>query len=301
MLKNFNQLIKQAKSHISPRRRVAVAGANDPHALAAAVQAQEEQLCDTLLVGKVNLIKKALLELSKDPKCFDIVDSGDHNPGTIAVHCVRDGHADFLMKGAVETKDLLKPVLSKENGLSLGGTMSSVVVAELPNRPKMWAITDGGMLINPSLEQKKDALVNAVNTLIRLGIEKPNVAVLCAVEKVSEKMPETLHAKALMGMNQTGEIENCNVVGPISYDLISSKESARIKGYDCPYCGDFDLIVSPCITTGNALTKSWAYEAGALWAGQIIGAKVPIVLVSRGSSAKEKYLSILLASLSCGK
>lgn len=300
MITNFDQMVEQVKD-LTQRRRVALAGAHDLHSLEAVLEAQKKGMVIPLLVGNRQRVEQSLKELGASSGDFEIVDSGDENPGLIAVRCVREGRADFLMKGGMETRDLLKPVLDKETGLATGRTMSSFAIAKIPNYHKLITIVDGGMLINPTLEEKRDATVNSVEILHRLGIEDPKVGVLCAIEKVNPKMPETVDAEALVRMNESGELTGCKVAGPISYDLIMSKESAQIKGYDCPWCGDFDMILCPNIVTGNAVTKVWAYNAGATWAGLILGARVPIVLVSRGSSAEEKYLSLVLAALTSGQ
>ena len=174
--------------------------------------------------------------------------------------------------------------------------MSHFVINEIPNYHKLLVTTDGGMLMYPDLEQKKHIIENAVDTLISLGYDKPKVAVLAAVERVNPKMPETVDAAKLKEMNQSGAIINCIIDGPLSYDITMNKESAKIKGVDSQVCGDADILIVPNITTGNILGKCLVYSAGAKMAGFIVGAKVPIVLTSRGSSSEEKYLSLVLCA-----
>lgn len=295
MIKNFEQLIENARGGI--RRRVAVAGAQDAHTLEAIAGAREELALEAALVGKRRQVEEELRRLSLSPRDFEIIDSADENPGALAVQCVRDGRADFLMKGGVDTKDLMKPVLDKEKGLTTGRVMSGFAIAQIPGYHKLIANADGAVLLYPTLEEKRDIIINSAEVLRRLGVAHPKIAALCAVEKVSPKMSETVDAEALAEMSRRGEFGACTVVGPISYDLIMSQESASIKGFDQPHCGDFDMILSPNIATGNTLTKVWAYSAGARWAGLILGAQAPIVVVSRGSSAEEKFLSLVLAVL----
>ncbi|GHV48915.1 hypothetical protein AGMMS49546_39670 [Spirochaetia bacterium] len=148
----------------------------------------------------------------------------------------------------------------------------------------------------PNLEQKVQILENAITVLRKLGVDKPAAAVLAAVERVNPKMPETLDADALKKMADTGRIKDCYVEGPISYDIAMSREIAKIKQFQSLYCGDFDILLAPNIHAGNILGKSLLVSAGAKMAGIIAGAKIPIILTSRGSSAEEKYLSIALAS-----
>lgn len=209
---------------------------------------------------------------------------------------IHEGGADFLMKGKIQTADLLSAVVNKEEGLRTGKVMSHVVFNEIPNYHKLLVLTDGGMMMYPDLNKKKEICENAVGTLRTLGYDKPKVAVLAAVEKVNPKMPETVDADALKTMNKSGELADCIVEGPISYDLTMSKESAAIKGFESPVTGDADIVLVPNITVGNVLGKSLIYSAGAKMAGFIVGAKVPIVLTSRGSTSEEKYLSLVLSA-----
>ena len=149
----------------------------------------------------------------------------------------------------------------------------------------------------PTLEDKKGIIENAINTLHVMGNPNPTVAVLAAIEKVNPKMIETVEAAELKAMNQRGELPGCIIEGPISYDIAMSAAIAKHKGYDCPYCGDFDVLLVPNMTCGNILSKSWVITAGALMAGVIMGAKVPVVLTSRGATPDEKYYSIALAAV----
>jgi phosphate butyryltransferase len=189
---------------------------------------------------------------------------------------------------------LLKAVVDKENGIRRGGLMSHVAVLESPNYHKLMFITDGGMVTGPNLEQKKAIMENCVKFVCQLGYEMPKAAALAAVEVINEKMPETVDAGELTRMNREGEIEGCIVEGPLSFDLAISEESARIKGFKSQIAGDVDIFLAPDMATGNIVAKSLIYLGNAKMAGCILGAKVPIILVSRGASAEEKMLSILL-------
>ncbi|MDR1510471.1 MAG: phosphate butyryltransferase [Synergistaceae bacterium] len=295
---DFRQIIDKVKT--AEPKRIAVAGAHDAHSVEAALEAYRQKIAAPVFVGHESVINGILSQLGESGAGFTIVDSGDSSPGLKAVECVRDGTADFLMKGAIESKELLKPLVDKNNNLSTGRVMSGFALCEMPSYHKLIVNTDGGMNIAPDLETKKAILLNAVATMRAIGYEKPKVAVLCALETVNPKMPETVDAAELKRLNQAGEIEDCVVEGPISYDLAMSEQAAKEKGFDCPWCGDFDILLSPCLAAGNMLTKVWSINAGGRWAGLIVGAKVPVVLTSRSSSSEEKFLSIALASLVAG-
>jgi phosphate butyryltransferase len=297
---NFQQLVDQVQN-LNQCRRVALAGAQDMHSLEAVVEAKRLNICRPILIGRRVEIETALERLDLQLKDYEIVDSGDANPGQIAVEYVRDGKADFLMKGGIESRDLLKPLVDKVNNLSTGQIMNGVAISEIPSYHKLIVSVDGGMNIYPNLMQKKQIIENTVDFMLRMGYVKPKVAVLCGVEFVNPQMIETVDAAKLVNMNMKGLITDCEIVGPISYDLVMSKESAIEKNYNCPHCGDFDIILCPTLAAGNILTKSWAYSAGAKWAGLIAGARVPVVMTSRTSSANEKFLSLAVAALTSGE
>lgn len=296
--KNFAELISRVQG-FQKRKRVAVAAAEDEHTLEALYQAREQNIVEPVLVGRAQQISIALGNIGRDREGVAIHDVPDNPAAALkAAELINAGKADFIMKGKLETTDLLKCVVDKKSGLRTGSVMSHMAFFEVPTYHKLLALSDGGMITYPDLEKKKHILENAVHTLIGMGYRKPKVAVLCAVEREDPNMPETLDAAALKRMNQQGEITDCLVEGPISYDLAMSKRSARLKEYDSPVTGNVDLLLVPNLATGNILGKALIYAGGAKMAGLIVGARVPIVLTSRGATAEEKYLSLVLCAAS---
>ncbi len=201
------------------------------------------------------------------------------------------------MKGKLETGALMKAVVNRETGIRRGGALSIVAMMESPYYHKVFAVTDVGLMTYPTLEQNKAIVENAVRLFRSLGHERPKVAILAAVEKANDKMPDTLDARALKEMNLNGELPDCIVEGPISYDLCMDKESAAIKGYDSPVAGDPDMLVVPDIVAGNILAKCLTCTGGAKTFGTVCGAKVPIVITSRSAPAEDKNRSIILAAV----
>ncbi len=298
MLRNFDELIERVRSAGAPKK-VAVVEAHDEHALEAVLAAADEGLVEPILVGNEDKIAKAIAALGRSVRPWTIVAAADEaSSARKAVELVRNGAASFIMKGKIQTADLLKAVVDKENGLRTGSVMSHVAVFESKTYHKLFVMTDGGMLMYPDLEQKRQIIENAVGVLRRLGYEMPKVAVLAAVESLNEKMGETVDAAALKRMNAEGTIADCLVEGPISFDLAVSAESARIKAYESSVAGDADILIVPTIAAGNILGKALVYMGGAKMAGFIVGAKVPIVLTSRGATAEEKHLSLLISAAS---
>ena len=295
-LKNFQELIAKVQNN-NLKRRVAVAAAHDEHTLEAVFRAAQDKLIEPVLIGDKEKIAEIIKNLNVEYDLNSIISTeNDKEAAEKTVELIHRNEADFIMKGKLQTADLLKAVVDKEKGLRTGKVISHVAILEVPAYHKLIAITDGGMMMYPNAEEKKQILESAVDIFLAMGYECPKVAVLAAVETVNPKMPEAVDADILKKMNQSGEIKNCIVEGPISVDLTFSKESAEIKGYESPVTGEADILLVPNITTGNIMSKSLIELANATMAGMIVGAKVPIVLTSRGATSQEKYLSLVLCA-----
>lgn len=295
VLCTFEELHEFVKTQKTPRK-LALVRAEDAHSLEAVARCCREGYLEPVLIGNREQILQTASTIG-----FDISDASircaetSAEAAAIGVEMVRNGEADIIMKGKLESAEMLRPVVSRTDGISLGGVMSHISVNQSPYYHKLLLSTDGGMLPYPTLEQKRELVRNAVAFLHKLGYTCPKVCVLAAVEKVNPKMPETLEAAALKDMNRSGEITGCVVEGPISLDLSLVKERAAVKGYSSPCAGDADILVVPNIHAGNILGKTMVELGGAKMAGLILGAKCPVVLTSRGSSAEEKYNSIIMA------
>lgn len=294
--KTFDELIKHVQSN-GRKKRVAVAAAHDSHALEALILADRNNVATPVLVGDKIRIQELLVELGVEADSYEIYEThSDKEAAEKTIELIKEGKADFIMKGKLQTADLLRAVVNKEKGLSKGKVMSHIAMHEVPSYHKLIAVTDGGMMMYPNLEEKKQIIENAVEVFNNIGYVRPKVAILAAVENVNPKMPETVDADSLKKMNQNGEIENCIIEGPMSFDLAWSKESAQIKGYESEVTGEADIMIVPNITAGNILGKALIYGGNAKMAGFIVGAQVPIVLTSRGASTQEKYLSLAISA-----
>jgi phosphate butyryltransferase len=293
MIRNFEEMA--GKINRSGGSRLAVAASHDEHTLEAVFDAEKSLGITSVFVGdkeKTFAIARNLgMEISED-RFIDA--ASDEDAAAKAVALVRDGRADALMKGKLQTATLLRAVLNKENGIRSGGLLSHLAAIETGAYGKLLFMTDGGMNTHPDLAQKKLIVENSIRFMATVGYAEPKVAALAAVETVSDKMPETLDAKALQDMSERGEIPGCILEGPLSFDLAVSKESAMTKGISGRVAGQADLLLVPDIASGNIMSKALTYLGGAKMAGLILGAKVPIILVSRGASAEEKRLSIMM-------
>lgn len=293
---SFEGLVAHAKAHVKARR-VVVAAAQDEHTLEAVMKVRAEGIVVPVLVGDKEKIQEILAKMGESVPEEDLYDAPEFaDSAALAVRLVREGKAHFIMKGKLDTSDILRAVVNKEHGLGQSRTMSHMAINQIPAYHKLLVTTDGGMLLAPTLAQKKDVILNAVEALRALGYEEPKVGVLAAAEKVNPKSVDSTDAAALKEMWQAGELPGCIVEGPISFDLAMVKERAVTKGYDSPCAGDCDILVVPNITAGNILGKSLVEMAGAKMAGLVVGAKCPIVVTSRGSSSEEKYNALCLAA-----
>ncbi len=278
------------------RSKLAVAVAQDAEVLLAVDGAYQLGIADAILVGCEAEIRQIAESLAIDVNKYTIVDEADKVQACRkAVKLVRDGEADVVMKGLVDTSIILKAVLDKEIGLRESPVLSHVALFEVPGYDRLFYLTDAAMNIAPDLEAKKHILRNAVKVAHALGNENPIACALCAVEKVNPKMQATLDAAALVEANQSGEIDGCTVIGPLALDNAISAEAAKHKGITDPNAGKADILLVPAIEVGNVFYKSMVFMAKAKNAGMIVGAKAPIVLTSRADSDETKLNSIALA------
>jgi phosphate butyryltransferase len=293
---SFEQLISIVRN--KERKKLAIASAEGEEIIEAVKQATEEGIVSAVLVGdqvKIEeLCRKKNLDLSK----LEIVNVADPElTARVAVETVRRGDAEMLMKGKVDTSTLLRAVLDKESGFGTGAFLSHVAVMEVESYPKLMLVTDGGMNIKPDIKQKVDILKNAVEVARRLGVKKPKVACLAAVEIVNPDMQETVDAAGLVKMAERGDIKDVIMDGPVAFDAAISLEAARMKGIVSPVAGDTDVFLVPDIGSGNIFVKSLIYLAGAKVGGVVAGAGAPIVLLSRSDSAQTKLYSMALGAM----
>ncbi|GAB6106210.1 bifunctional enoyl-CoA hydratase/phosphate acetyltransferase [Fusibacter bizertensis] len=297
MIKKLDELLAAAKK--GKTMNLVVAAAQDEDVLSAICKAAEENLVNPILVGDKTEIEKIAEKDGLDLKNYVIHDVTDLTEAAkFSVKLVSEGKGDFLMKGLIDTSILLKAALDKEIGLRTDRLLSHVMIYDVPYYHKLIYLTDGGMNIEPSYEEKVKITENAIDVCRALGNKEIKVAVIAAKEKVNEKMPTTVDARKLQELCRTGSFGNDVIVeGPLALDLAISKEAAEVKKFKSEIAGDTDILIVPTIEVGNGIGKTLTYLAGAESAGIIMGAKVPIVLVSRADSYQAKLNSIALGSV----
>ena len=289
MLRDLNELVERIRGK---KKIVAIAGAEDKEAIKAVSEAQELGI-SAILFGKKEIIEKNLSEIGVE---YPIVDCRtDEESSKMAVKYVADGKAHIVMKGLVKTSTLLKAVLDKEYGLRTERLLSHITLLEVPGINRLIFLTDGGMVIRPTLEQKVQIIENAVDVAKKLGYEMPKVGIIAAVETVNPDMPETLEAALIAKMNERGQIKGCKIDGPLGIDNALSVYAAEVKGIKGEVAGHADILVVPDIHSGNFLGKSAVYFANGRIAGIIAGAKAPVIVISRADTSDSKFVSIALA------
>jgi len=294
MVKTFDDIRKLAKKR--GKKVISIAMPESLSILEAVKELKEEGMIDAVLVGDSENIKKLLDDVRLDIDRKNIIHATDPvEAGYLSVQAIKDGAADILMKGRIPTPDLMKAVLDKEKGLRKGKLLSHVTVAEAPNYDRLLIVSDGGINIRPDIEKKIQIIKNAIVLAKSLGIAHPNIGILCPIERVNPKIPETVDAAELVRLTEKGEFGDVSLEGPIAMDVILSEEAAAKKGIESKIAGKTDIIIVHDVTTGNAILKTLIWLVGAKVGGVVLGAKVPIVLLSRSDTKKEKMLSMLLS------
>ena len=299
--KEFDFVIKRAKSLKKPAR-VVIAGAELENILQAVFEAEDHGICTPVLVGNEPKIRAVLEQLNCLDRSFEIVhvEADDtateyHDYVLKAISVINEGRGDILLRGNTSTRDFLMPILDKKFNM-VNGLVSEVALLKVPYYDKVLALSDVSVLINPSEGQRKKVVKNIVYVLNHLGIQHPSVAVLSLVEKPSFHMRDTVEAQNIVRAHNAEPIADCELVGPIPWDLIVSKESARLKGYDCPYCGEFDAVLMPNVMAGNTVMKVLSMSANVNCCGVLAGTRVPTAITSRSSSPEQVYLSLCVCA-----
>ncbi len=296
MVKTIGEIIQQVKA--LPTKKIAISGAESEEVLKSADEALREGIADPILVGNREKIYEVAKKCNVGLGSFSIVDAEDEEDAAKkAVELVVKGNAEVVVKGIVKTPVILKAVLDKEYGLRTDRLLTHVFLIEIEGFNRLLIVTDGGIIISPTLEEKIHIVQNAIDFAIAIGIEEPKVALLGAIELVNPKMPESIEAAAISKMAERGQIKGGIVDGPLALDNAISERSAKIKGIRSPIAGKADILVVPDIRSGNIFGKSLMYFSKIKSAGLVVGARAPIVLTSRSDSAENRLNSIAIGML----
>ena len=294
--RHYRGLITRANA--KPAVKTAIVWPCDELSLGGAIEASKEGLIVPVLVGSETEIRGLAEAMQLDLGAIQIVDSDDSRAAAIrAVEMARRGEVQMLMKGSLQTDELMSAVVSREGGMYTGKRFSHVFALDVPSYHKTLFVTDAAINFQPDLKDKIDILQNAIDMMLTLEVESPKVAILSAVESVNPAIPSTLDAAALCKMVDRGQISGAIVDGPLAFDNAISSDAAQIKKIKSPVAGDPDLLMVPNMEAGNILFKELQYLAGALAAGVVVGAKVPVVLTGRADGELARTASCALGVL----
>ena len=276
----------------------AVAHPCDDASLGAVVEAAQAGIITPILVGPTEKIHRAAKESELDIAPYEVVDvPHSHAAAAGAVELVRLGRAALLMKGSLHTDELMSEVVKRDTGLRTARRISHVFVMDVPTYHKVFAITDAAINIFPGLEDKVDILQNAIDFFVALGLKRPKVAILSAVETINPKIPSTIEAAALCKMAERGQIRDAILDGPLAFDNAISAKAAQIKRIDSSVAGDPDIMLVPDLEAGNMLVKTLTFLSRADGAAVVLGARVPIILTSRADNKRTRMASCAVGAL----
>jgi len=292
----FAQLMKEARE-VGPKT-VAIAAAHEQEILLAAEDAEKRGLADCILVGDRTVIGEIAEQASIHIGRMMVIHEPEPKQAARKVmELVRLGHAQIAMKGKIETGDFLRAALDREVGLRVGRLLTHVGIFEIPGFDRLIFISDAGVVVAPTMEQKIEIVQNAIFVAQRLGVEQPKVAILAATEMVNPKIPTTLDAANLSKMADRGQIEGGLIDGPLALDNAISPESAQIKGIKSDVAGRADILIPPDVEAANVLAKAITYFAKGNMAGVVVGGKSPLIVASRSDPHETKLVSMALGVL----
>jgi len=293
----YERLIAAAKE--VPAASTIVVHPCDETSLRGCIEAAKAGIIIPTLVGPAARIRTVAREHKLDIEKFEIVETENAESASAAraVELIHQGKGEMLMKGSLHTDEIMRAVTSSTKGLRTARRISHVFIMDVPTYHKVLIVTDAAINIAPTLEDKVDICQNAIDLAISLGLEKPKLAILAAVETVNSKMSATLDAAALCKMAERGQIKGGILDGPLAFDNAISKQAAQTKGIKSEVAGDPDILLAPDLEAGNILAKQLSFLANADSAGMVLGARVPVILTSRADSVRSRIASCAVAML----
>lgn len=296
-IKNFKELTEHLKNH-KKKKRIVVVNPKDSHIEYAIERALNEELATFLLIGDSTIIKEFNFA-KQHPENIQIIDEKDPDKAAVlSVEAIHQNKADILMKGLINTDNLLRVILNKEKGLlPKGTTLTHLSLVEIPSYEKFIFFSDAAVIPRPTLQQRVDMINYAIDTCHKFGIAQPKVSLIHCTEKVSPKFPHSLDYVEIVKQCEEGGFDNAIIDGPLDVKTSCEKGSAEIKGIVSPINGEADVLIFPNIESANTFYKSVSLFANADMAGLLQGPICPVILPSRSDSALSKYYSLVMACL----
>ena len=292
----YERLIEQARA--VPAATTLVVHPCDETSLRGATEAADTGIIRPVLVGPAGKVTATARQHGIDISRFELIDTPHSDAAAAkAVQLIHEAKGELLMKGSLHTDELMRAVTSSAKGLRTDRRISHVFVMDVPTYAETLFITDAAINIAPDLDAKRDIVQNAIDLYVQIGLGKPRVAILSAVETVTTKIPSTIEAAALCKMADRGQITGGVLDGPLAFDNAVDPEAARIKGIVSEVAGRAQILVMPDLEAGNMLAKNLTFLARADAAGIVLGARVPIILTSRANSVRTRMASCAIAAL----
>lgn len=295
---SFSQLVGNLKSSAAPRKKAAIVWAADSHTREAVATALSENIIDAVFIG-------CRAEVETDTALRPYIDNAEFveahdcdEAAAIAASMAREGKADIIMKGMLNTDNLLRALLNKEKGiLAPGAVLTHITAAEAPGMQRIIVFSDAAVIPYPTPEQRRAQIGCIISICRGLGIEAPKIALVHCSEKVDERhFPFTADYAKCIAEAKEGAFGPCVIDGPLDVKTSLSAEALKEKKIESPLCGESDALVFPDIEAANTFYKTISLFCHSLNAGMLMGAKVPVVLPSRGDTSKSKFLSLALAA-----
>ena len=295
-IQDFSSLVSRLRA-MKERKRVVVVCPNDPHTEYVIIRSLREGFADFLLVADTPHLLNAEYIRHQYPDHVKVFEAS--SPDVAAqegVLLVREGHADVLMKGIINTDNLLRAVLNKEHGLlPKGNVLSHITVAEIPTYNKLLFFSDAAVIPNPTLAHFDAMIRYNIEVCRRMGIDSPRVALVHCTEKVNEKFPFTLDYVTLKERAEAGEYGTMFLDGPMDVKTACDSHSGEVKGIISPVVGHADMVLFPNIISANTFYKTLSLFGDANMAGMLQGTMAPVVVPSRADSGNSKFYSLALA------
>ena len=298
LLTDFESVMAFLASNGNGRSKVAVACPHDSHTIEAVENALAKGFADFILVGRADNPEATRLEKDFPGRVERIAHDDSDKAAAAAVSLVRQGRADVLMKGLLNTDNLLRAVLNKESGiLAPGAVLSHVTASEIPGMGRLLFFSDPAVIPCPTPAQHAEIVGYLASVCRAFGIERPRIALIHCNEKTSPKFPVTEGYASIKADAASGRFGNAVVDGPMDVKTALDPHSGEVKGINSPIQGRADALVFPDIQAGNVFYKTISFFAGSLNAGMLMGAKAPVVLPSRSDSSQSKLCSLAMACL----
>jgi phosphate butyryltransferase len=290
-LPGFDDLYEQASAG-EPLGVVAAGGA-DRTVLEALEVARSLGWIKPIVTGVAAEIESVARDFGVDLSAFSVIDS--RQPAVDAVSEVRAGRAQLMMKGQIATPELMKAVLHPELGLRTGKTICQTVLMEVPRDDRRFLLTDTGITVKPTIEQKAELVDHVVEVSTALGVVNPAVALMAATEKATDLMPDTLDATELTKRAEAGRFGEARVAGPLSFDLAYAADAGEKKRIAGDVVGAADAMVFPDLLSANLTVKAIMYTADCRFGGVLRGTTHPVVFMSRADKTETRLNSLAFA------